>query len=153
MTISKHQTYDFLGTQGSRYSRCVTIPGLPGDYSYFAPVPNVTGNFLSRFELFEAWFVFRQRNTPTVSIEFSKEVKYSVQKEEISPKKASKKKTTQSLKNNCFWRKTSHPFFACCAVVRLRRNRPFFFAYGELGPAQKSANRTMTSARGEKNGI
>ena len=31
----RHQ--DFSGTQGFRYSRCVAIPGLPGDYSYFAP--------------------------------------------------------------------------------------------------------------------
>ena len=88
MTISKHQTYDFLGTQGSRYSRCVTIPGLPGDYSYFAPVPKVTGYFLSIFEPFEAYFALRQGKTATVSIEFSKEVKYSMQKDETSPQKS-----------------------------------------------------------------
>ena len=86
MTINKHQTHNFLGTQGFRYSRCVTIPGLPGDYSYFARVPKVTGNFLSLFELFEACFVLRERKTATVSIEFSKEVKYSMQKEQTSPK-------------------------------------------------------------------
>ena len=86
MTINKHQTHNFLGTQGFRYSRCVTIPGLPGDYSCFAPVAKVTGNFLSLFELFEACFVLRQRKTATVSIEFSKEVKYSYAKKETSAK-------------------------------------------------------------------
>ena len=66
----RHQ--DFSGTQGFRYSRCVAIPGLPGDYSYFAPVSKVTGNLLSLFEQFEACFVLRQRKTATVPIEFSK---------------------------------------------------------------------------------
>ena len=81
-----HAGKDVQGTQGFRYSRCITIPGLPGDYSYFAPVPKVTGNFLSLFEPFEAYFALRQGKTATVSIEFSKEVKYSMQKEQTSPK-------------------------------------------------------------------
>ena len=89
-----------MGTQGFRYSRCVTIPGLPGDYSCFAPVAKVTGNFLSLFELFEACFVLRQRKTATVSIEFSKEVMCSLQKRKPAPKKALKIKsnTKKALK-------------------------------------------------------
>ena len=39
-------------------------PGVAGDYSYFAPA----GNFLSLFELFEAYFVLGRRRTATVSI-------------------------------------------------------------------------------------
>ena len=59
-------------------------PGVASDYSYFAP----GGNFLSLFELFDACFVLGQRKTATVLIEFSKEVKYSMPKEETRPKQS-----------------------------------------------------------------
>ena len=172
MTINKHQTQDSLGTQGFRYSRCVA---MPGEYSYFAPVPKITGDFFSPFELLEACFVLRQRKTATISIEFAKEVKYYMQEEETSPQKTSKTKAAQRKphQKSCLRRKTRQNIF------RLRRNRPFSFRlrrnrqkkqidYGELGPAhffspaakkgaaqekRGAANRTMPSERGEKNGI
>ena len=92
-------------------------PGVASDYSYFAPA----GNFLSLFELFEACVVLRQSKTATVSIEFSKEVKYSMPKEENRPKrrmhlrrnqhkKAIKKMNTRQKKKN-----------ACGAVIRTKK--------------------------------
>ena len=59
-------------------------PGVASDCLYFAPA----GNFLSILKLFEACFVLRQRKTATVSIEFSKEVKYSMPKEETRPEQS-----------------------------------------------------------------
>ena len=72
---------------------------MPGEYSYFAPVPKITGDFFSPFELLEACFVLRQRKTAAVSMEFSKEVKYPIcQKRKSDPNRASKTKSTLLIK-------------------------------------------------------
>ena len=81
-------TDTFLGTQVFCFSRCVTIPGLPGDHQYFGPIYKVTGNFLPL--PFRAVLGLirphRQKKTATVPIEFSKEVKCSMQQRGNQPK-------------------------------------------------------------------
>ena len=77
----------FLGDAGLPLFAMRYDPGVARRLPIFCTtVPKVTGNFLALFEMFEAWFVLRERKTATVSIEFSKEVKYSMQEKETSPK-------------------------------------------------------------------
>ena len=158
MTINKHHTHhNFLGTHGFRYLWCVAISGMPGDYSYFAPVPKyylfssvpkVTRNFLSLFELFEVCFVLRQRKTSTVPIEFSKEVKYSTSKyakrgNQLQIKHLRQKQHEESFFLNRLRRKRNNKKKSPAAQwaennVRPRRNRPIFFfrLRRECGPVQ-----------------
>ena len=86
--------------------------GVASDYSYFAPARN----FLLLYELFEAYFVVRQRKTAIVSIEFSKEVKYSIRKEENRPKQGIYDETYSKEASKKL--KARQKQFACGAIGR-----------------------------------